>query len=124
MFSIHLDERFIIKDLPRTELELFLKSAEKYFDYFEHKFNEENGIPTILAKIVGVYHVIYQNLTTNSSLRTTFFVMENLFYNQNISQKFDLKGSIRNRLINPRNQDGEIVFLDENFIKSMFIFVI
>ena len=44
--------------------------------------------------------------------------MENLFYDCDIKNKFDLKGSERNRKIDPTNQNGEIVFLDENLIQS------
>lgn len=46
--------------------------------------------------------------------------MENLFYNCEISNKFDLKGSDRNRLVNPDIQNGEIVLLDENLIQSEY----
>lgn len=46
-------------------------------------------------------------------------VMENLFYNCQISAKFDLKGSDRNRLVDPTVQSGELVLLDENLIQSM-----
>lgn len=46
--------------------------------------------------------------------------MENLFYECEIANKFDLKGSDRNRLVDPTNQNGEIVLLDENLIQSMF----
>lgn len=47
-------------------------------------------------------------------------VMENLFYECKIANKFDLKGSDRNRLVDPTNQNGEIVLLDENLIQSKF----
>lgn len=76
------------------------------------------GQPTLLGKILGVYQVIFRNSNTNASLRTNIIVMENLFYNRNVTQKFDLKGSMRNRMVNPHNQDGEIVLLDENLLKS------
>lgn len=47
--------------------------------------------------------------------------MENLFYDYNIDSKFDLKGSVRNRLVDPNNQNGEeTVLLDENLIQSKF----
>lgn len=46
--------------------------------------------------------------------------MENLFYDYSIDNKFDLKGSLRNRLVDPSNQNGEeTVLLDENLIQSM-----
>lgn len=50
--------------------------------------------------------------------------MENLFYDYNIDNKFDLKGSLRNRLVDPNNQSGEeTVLLDENLIQSMKIII-
>lgn len=48
--------------------------------------------------------------------------MENLFYDYDIDNKFDLKGSLRNRLVDPNNQNGEeTVLLDENLIQSKSI---
>lgn len=51
-------------------------------------------------------------------VETSLLVMENLFYGREISNKFDLKGSERNRLVDPSNQHGEIVLLDENLVQS------
>lgn len=49
----------------------------------------------------------------------SLLIMENLFYKCDISNKFDLKGSVRNRLVDLTNQSGdEIVLLDENLIQS------
>lgn len=49
-------------------------------------------------------------------------VMENLFFGHNISKRFDLKGSDRNRLVDATNPDEEIVLLDENLIQSIYHF--
>jgi 1-phosphatidylinositol-3-phosphate 5-kinase len=44
-------------------------------------------------------------------------IMENLFYRRQIAQKFDLKGSIRNRLASTVGKEREdLVLLDENLI--------
>lgn len=48
----------------------------------------------------------------------SLLVMENLFYDREISNKFDLKGSERNRLVDPSIQRGETVLLDENLVQS------
>lgn len=51
--------------------------------------------------------------------------MENLFYECDIKNKFDLKGSERNRLVDPMNQQqGDTVLLDENFVQSNVLFYI
>ena len=74
--------------------------------------------PTILAKIVGVYKIGYRNSQTNATLKQDVLVMENLFYNRKITQIFDLKGSVRNRLVTTSGKNIEdLVLLDENLLK-------
>ncbi|KAK9746951.1 FYVE zinc finger [Popillia japonica] len=109
------DDRFILKEMPKSEIQLFLEFAPKYFTYMNRC--HDTAQPTLLGKIVGIYQVVFKNNTTNATLRSHLLVMENLFYNRIVTQKFDLKGSMRNRLVNPDNQDGEIVLLDENLLK-------
>ena len=45
-------------------------------------------------------------------------IMENLFYDRKNLQVFDLKGSRRNRYVQPTGRDSEVL-LDENFIEFM-----
>ncbi|KZC09496.1 Putative 1-phosphatidylinositol 3-phosphate 5-kinase [Dufourea novaeangliae] len=110
------DDRFIIKEMSRLEMQIFLDFAPNYFAYMEKC--QQTRQPTLLGKIVGVYRVSFKNNTTNAALRTSVLVMENLFYNRTITDKFDLKGSVRNRLVNPddTSQEGELVLLDENLL--------
>ncbi|XP_076280826.1 1-phosphatidylinositol 3-phosphate 5-kinase fab1 isoform X3 [Lasioglossum baleicum] len=110
------DDRFIIKQMSRLEMQIFLDFAPNYFAYMEKC--QQNKQPTLLGKIVGVYRVSFKNNTTNAALRTSVLVMENLFYNRSITDKFDLKGSVRNRLVNPDDMchEGELVLLDENLL--------
>ncbi|RZB49896.1 PIP5K domain containing protein [Asbolus verrucosus] len=100
--------------MSKSEVQLFLEFAPNYFAYMHKCY--ASGQPTLLGKIVGIYQIIFKN-NTNATLRTNLLVMENLFYNRTVSQKFDLKGSMRNRLVIPDNQEGEIVLLDENLLK-------
>ena len=47
-------------------------------------------------------------------------VMENVFYGRSISEKYDLKGSIRNRLVDTsRVEDSQLVLWDENLLKVL-----
>ncbi|KAG7205451.1 hypothetical protein KM043_007441 [Ampulex compressa] len=110
------DNRFIIKEMSRMEMQIILDFAPNYFSYMEKC--QQTKQPTLLGKIVGVYRVSFKNNTTNAALRTSVLVMENLFYNRSITDKFDLKGSVRNRLVNPdeTSQEGELVLLDENLL--------
>ncbi|KAL6263914.1 hypothetical protein P5V15_003996 [Pogonomyrmex californicus] len=110
------DDRFIIKEMSRLDMQIFLDFAPNYFAYMEKC--QQTKQPTLLGKIVGVYRVSFKNNTTNAALRTSVLVMENLFYNRIITDKFDLKGSVRNRLVNPDDtcHEGELVLLDENLL--------
>nr|XP_023014888.1 1-phosphatidylinositol 3-phosphate 5-kinase isoform X1 [Leptinotarsa decemlineata]XP_023014889.1 1-phosphatidylinositol 3-phosphate 5-kinase isoform X1 [Leptinotarsa decemlineata] len=113
-FAKTADDRFILKDMSKSEVQLFLESASNYFVYMNKCHSTKQ--PTLLGKIVGIYQIVFRN-NSNVPYRSNILVMENLFYNRKVSQKFDLKGSMRNRLVVPDNQEGEIVLLDENLLK-------
>lgn len=54
-FAKTLDERFIIKQVTKTELESFEEFAPEYFKYLMHSLS--SGSPTCLAKVLGIYQV-------------------------------------------------------------------
>lgn len=54
-FAKSLDDRFIIKQVTKTELESFIKFASEYFKYLSESIS--TGSPTCLAKILGIYQV-------------------------------------------------------------------
>nr|CFW94242.1 Eka-PIP kinase protein [Euperipatoides kanangrensis] len=115
-FCKTLDERFILKQMSRLEVQSFVEFASHYIDYMTKAYKEQR--PTVLAKILGVYRIGYRNSHTNTAAKQDLLVMENLFYGHKISQIFDLKGSIRNRLVNTSGkQDADLVLLDENLLK-------
>ena len=77
--------------------------------------------------ILGAYHVSYENGATGRSSKIDVVVMLNLFRSFNISDKFDLKGSERNRFVKQnldapssetdvRQQQDEMVLMDENLL--------
>ena len=55
-FAKTLDDRFIIKQVTKTELESFMKFAPEYFKYLSESISTRS--PTCLAKILGIYQVI------------------------------------------------------------------
>lgn len=57
-FAKTLDDRFIIKQVTKTELESFIKFAPAYFKYLSESIG--TGSPTCLAKILGIYQVSYK----------------------------------------------------------------
>jgi 1-phosphatidylinositol-3-phosphate 5-kinase len=49
--------------------------------------------PSVLAKLLGFYTVEIKNMETNTvQSKADLLIMENLFFEQSISQTFDLKG--------------------------------
>lgn len=54
-FAKTLDDRFIIKQVTKTELESFIKFAPAYFKYLSESISTRS--PTCLAKILGIYQV-------------------------------------------------------------------
>ncbi len=63
------------------------------------------------------------NFVTGNSYKMDLLVIENIFYGWDIQEKFDLKGSIRNRMVNTSNTstvaDSNLVLWDENLLKTM-----
>jgi len=65
--------------------------ARDYVKYCEDSFNHKR--PSTFVKIVGCYELAVSNSIHN------ILVMENLFYECNITYIYDLKGSMRNRKV-------------------------
>ncbi|KAL7737544.1 hypothetical protein ACLKA6_007669 [Drosophila palustris] len=112
-FCKTMDDRFVLKEMDRRDMSIFEQFAPEYFEYIAKCQQEQQ--PTLLAKIFGVFKVSVKK--KDCFVEKSLLVMENLFYGCDISNKFDLKGSERNRHVDPTNQDGEIVLLDENLVE-------
>lgn len=54
-FAKSMDERFIIKQVTKTELDSFEDFASEYFKYLDDSLS--SGSPTCLAKVLGLYQV-------------------------------------------------------------------
>ena len=50
-----------------------------------------------MCKVVGVYHIVYNDRVTGRRNAEQVAVMQNIFYKRKISKIFDLKGSLRGR---------------------------
>lgn len=113
-FSKTSDDRFILKEMSKQDVGEFEKFAPHYFEYLNDCI--QKNAPTLLAKIFGVYKVVIKK--KESVLERAVLVIENLFCDRKIINKYDLKGSERNRMVEPTGQAGETVLLDENLIKG------
>lgn len=54
-FSKTMDDRFVLKEMSRTDLTIFEHFATNYFDYLQQCLQKKQ--PTLLAKIYGVFKV-------------------------------------------------------------------
>ncbi|XP_037080111.1 1-phosphatidylinositol 3-phosphate 5-kinase-like [Pollicipes pollicipes] len=107
------DDRFVIKTISKIEKDHFVRFGIKYIEYILDSLTA--GRPSVLAKILGVFLVGYKNNITGSAKKSYVIVMENLLYGRQVSQKFDLKGSLRNRLADTKDK-SEVVLLDQNMV--------
>ncbi|KAM7275562.1 hypothetical protein ACFE04_017428 [Oxalis oulophora] len=109
-FAKSLDERFIIKQVKKTELDSFEEFAPEYFKYLNDSLS--SGSPTCLAK-VSVKH-----LKGGKEMKMDLMVMENLFFERRISRVYDLKGSLRSRY-NSDTTGKDKVLLDMNLLETL-----
>ncbi|GKB43243.1 1-phosphatidylinositol-3-phosphate 5-kinase FAB1B-like protein [Tanacetum coccineum] len=115
-FAKTLDDRFIIKQVTKTELESFIKFAPAYFKYLSESII--TGSPTCLAKILGIYQVTIKNMKGGKETKMDVLIMENLLFGRNLTRLYDLKGSSRSRY-NPDVNGSNKVLLDQNLIEAM-----
>ncbi|KAG9038840.1 1-phosphatidylinositol-3-phosphate 5-kinase [Tulasnella sp. JGI-2019a] len=110
------DNRFIAKELSRSELDAMSKFAPKYFEYMSNSISAKQH--TLLAKLFGFYKIVYKN-PVGKTIRMTLLVMENLFYDHRFCQIYDLKGSFRNRLAHPTSKPDQVL-MDENLQQNAY----
>jgi 1-phosphatidylinositol-3-phosphate 5-kinase len=115
------DDYFVLKDLNQKESLSFSAFAPSYIDYVSNSLKHNR--PTTLTKIFGIYRIQYRQNSTGENFKRDILVLENLLNNQNLYLNssippiiYDLKGSMRNRLVNVEEGQSNIVLLDENFL--------
>ena len=96
------DDRFIVKQLSRVELNAFLDDfGPAYFKHARESLDRSNG-STCLARILGAYQVaVGEGADGEDPATIDFIVMENLFRGRDVFDPrwltYDLKGSLRAR---------------------------
>ncbi|KAF6149834.1 hypothetical protein GIB67_010908 [Kingdonia uniflora] len=115
-FARSLDERLIIKQVTKTELDSFMDFAPEYFKYLTDSIS--TGSPTCLAKILGIYNVTVKHFKSGRETKMDLMVMENLFFGRNISKVYDLKGSARSRYISDAAGKNRVL-LDTNLLETL-----
>ncbi|CAO2168135.1 unnamed protein product [Urochloa humidicola] len=113
-FAKTVDDRFIIKQIKKTEFESFIKFAPDYFKHVYHSL--DTGSQTCLAKILGIYQV--KQIRHGKEIKMDLMVMENILFGHNVSRTYDLKGAVFSRHVSDSNDHGT-VYLDQNFVDDM-----
>lgn len=116
-----VDDYFVLKDLNQKESLSFATFAPSYIDYVSNSLRHNR--PVTLAKIFGIYHIQYRQNSTGENFKRDILVLENLLFHQNLRFHstipptiYDLKGSMRNRLVIVEEGQTNPVLLDENFL--------
>ncbi|AMD22153.1 HGL187Wp [Eremothecium sinecaudum] len=112
-----LDDRFVLKELSRPEIDAFVKFAPSYFEYMGQALFHD--LPTALAKIFGFFQIQIRNSATGKSFKMDVIIMENLFYDKKTTRIFDLKGTMRNRHVQQTGRENEVL-LDENMVEYIY----
>lgn len=122
-FAKTRDERYIVKQLSRSEKGSLLNTAPAHFAYLSRRRER-----TCLAKILGVYQVTQKNIGAGNGGDSAkgagrdgimdLLVMENIFYGRNTARIYDLKGSERSRLTAEEGERSGAVLMDENLRRS------
>ncbi|KAK9860376.1 hypothetical protein WJX84_010202 [Apatococcus fuscideae] len=123
------DDRYIIKQMSKTEKASFLDAAPAYFRYVMGE-SRKGGLGTCLSKIVGIYQVSLKAMGSGNQQHMgkdspwnkdgvmDLLVTENVFYNQAVDRVYDLKGSERSRYASDDPSDAGAVLLDANLRES------
>lgn len=117
-----LDDRFVVKHISSTELQSFLGCLPGYFKYMASIYFD--GRASLLSKTVGLYQTTITRKDSGQKMVQYICVMENAFYQKQLTRTYDLKGSSRNRFTKPQptsdvpqNGTSNRVLLDGNFLE-------
>ncbi|KAG5384299.1 hypothetical protein IGI04_035769 [Brassica rapa subsp. trilocularis] len=117
VFAKTLDDRFIVKEIKKTEYESFVTFAPEYFKYMKDSY--DLGNQTCLAKVLGIYQVTVRQPKSGKEVRHDLMVMENLSFGRKITRQYDLKGALHARFTATSANGAEDVLLDQNFVNDM-----
>ncbi|KAI8141356.1 hypothetical protein BJV82DRAFT_618896 [Fennellomyces sp. T-0311] len=107
------DDRLVIKEMISSwnlaEKQHFLEFAPAYFEYMKKAYEG----PSVLTKIFGFYTIRMTDNHRRITWAMDVMVMDHLFHNRSITQRFDFKG-IRDR--QAENQQAMTTLWDSDWI--------
>jgi len=87
-----LDDRYLLKQVPRSEFWAFYEHAPAYFSFVS---KTPTTLPSALVKILGAIIVEFRSIESGKTSTQYLLVQENLFYGKNVARMCDLKGAHR-----------------------------
>mmetsp|Transcript_32323 Transcript_32323/g.31627 ORF Transcript_32323/g.31627 Transcript_32323/m.31627 type:complete len:258 (-) Transcript_32323:132-905(-) len=118
-FFRSFDEKYVFKEVKKSDFKMFLDFAPLYFDYLCKSFF--HNFPCALTKILGAYKFKIHHERSVKIQKKYVYVMENLNYGippekeDKCIVRYDLKGSSLNRFVK-NTYNGKIVQHDNNFL--------
>ncbi|KAG9395210.1 Phosphatidylinositol-4-phosphate 5-Kinase [Carpediemonas membranifera] len=92
------DGRFILKQVSRLEMTAFIDNAKRFFTYWY--LTSTGRVATVLVPTYGLYSVTIAHKTRDvPPSKLNFVVIANVSYGRDVLARYDLKGSMRNRLV-------------------------
>nr|CAD1838763.1 unnamed protein product [Ananas comosus var. bracteatus] len=125
-FAKTMDDRFIIKQIKKTEFESFLKFALITSSMFLIRWTPEAKHALLkyleyISELTSDYTVVLFFCQANQNgkeIRIDLMVMENLLFGRNVSRTYDLKGAVFSRHVSDSKGTGKVL-LDQNFVEDM-----
>eukprot|EP00939_MAST-03C_sp_MAST-3C-sp1_P002641 g2641.t1 len=109
LFFMSKDKNYVMKTVKAHELEFFWTILK---DYYWHMIANPD---TLLCRFYGLYTIHYEDPKMRSTKKYHLVVMNNTFLTTwKIAHKFDLKGSINNRIVPPDQVHKVSVLKDLN----------
>ena len=107
------DDRYLLKQVPRSEFWAFHEHAPTYFSFVS---KTPTTLPSALVKVLACVVVEYRPSPGSNKLVTDYLlVQENLFYGKNVARMCDLKGAQRKD--RGAFEDENETVIDENLFK-------
>jgi len=117
LFYFSVDRKFVLKTVKKEELHFFRYMLKQYTEHMT-ELQPHSLLPRFFALVKIKYNLKNPDGSAGAEKTFRLVVMNNLFDcgpGINITQRFDLKGSTRNRHIPPEKQTPGRVLLDLNW---------
>jgi 1-phosphatidylinositol-3-phosphate 5-kinase len=118
-FHRSFDDKYVFKEIKKSEFKMFFEFAPQYFDYLCKSFF--HNYPCALCKILGAFKIKITTFKNNQPkvVKKYIYITENLNFGIKPEDephivRYDLKGSTLNRFVKGNNEMNKVLH-DNNF---------